>query len=401
MLVVVANWGIADGTLVSASRHDQVAWLRAVRRAAIRAGFRRDGRYLPPQRIDVVLAGDTFDLLTSTAWTDAVRPWQRGPRAAAARDRVLAQAAARGGRLLAGLRRWARRGIPLPRANRHGRPAPGTEMPVPAAVAILAGDRDAWLEDAHAVAGRHRIVLGGVWSGSACAASIRHGHEFDPFSCGDGESRHPRDRGPTLAESLAVDLVARFGATLREDATGWPAARPLVAALVAARPAQMAAVFRRWRLRHGGALANVGEQWKAAVDGWWREARRTRPTCAVEYDPVDAVAATLAAADAEDDAGTADPFDLPVGLPTGRGADGHGAAGFLLLGHPPAQGGGHAGPRASLVCLGAPTVAPGPPPTAILTRHGDEVRLDWLGDEPAVAIAAPRPQFSARIVEAA
>lgn len=152
MLVVVANWGIADGTLVAPARHDQVAWLQAVRRAVLRAGFRNDGRYQPPDRVDIVFAGDTFDLLTSTAWTADARPWHRGARARAARERVLEAAAARAGRLLAGLRRWTRAGIAMPRAGRHGRPTPGTEMLLPVGVSLLSGDRDGWLEDAQPVA---------------------------------------------------------------------------------------------------------------------------------------------------------------------------------------------------------------------------------------------------------
>lgn len=399
MLVVVANWGIADGTLVSPPRHDQVAWLRAVRRAVIRAGFRHDGRYQPPDRADIVLAGDTFDLLTSTAWTADTRPWHRGPRSRAARERVLAAAAARGGRLLAGLRRWARAGLAVPRAGRHGRPAPGTETLLPVGVSLLSGDRDGWLEDAQPVAARHRLPLGVAWSGSACEVRVRHGHEFDPFTCGECEVVSTRDRGPTLAESLAVDLVARFGGLLAADAARWPAARPLVAALAGARPAQMAAAFRRWRQVASAPPPAVGDLWKKAVEAWWREARRNRPACGVEYDPVDAVAATLGSASDAAAGAAAVPFDPPCGLPGGGAAD---DGRVLVLGHPLAPvGNPTATDGPAIICLGRTAARRGGPATAILTRHDDRVRQDWLHDDPDAAIVATRGHAPATIVEAA
>ena len=36
-----------------------------IQRSALRAGFRHDGRYKPLERLDIVFAGDTFDLYAS------------------------------------------------------------------------------------------------------------------------------------------------------------------------------------------------------------------------------------------------------------------------------------------------------------------------------------------------
>lgn len=401
MLVVVANWGIADGTLLPATRHAQVGWLRDVRRAVIRSGMRRDGSYAPPERVDVVLAGDTFDLLTSMVWTAQARPWQRGPRARDARERVLVGAAARAGRLLAGLRRWARTGMAVPGAGRNGRPAAGSAVHVPVGVVLLAGDRDAWLEDAQPVAGRHGIRVGAAWTDSARGAIVRHGHEFDPFTGDDGESDavRARDRGPTLAESLAVDLVARFGAALAADAAGWAVTRPLVAALAGTRPALAAATFRRWRLRTAAAPP-VADRWRMAVDAWWREARRVRPTCGVEYDPVDAVATTLAAAGDSTTGPTVAAFDPPCGLPIGAGGSDRE---ILVLGHPPAAvtAGGNGAAAPSLVCLGRAAAPRSAPATAVFTRHDGLLRHDRLHDEPETAIVAALGHASGPVVEAA
>ena len=62
MLVVTANWGFTDGTLAAVPPRAAAAeFRREVRRATVRAGFRRDGRYEPVDGVDVVLAGDTCD----------------------------------------------------------------------------------------------------------------------------------------------------------------------------------------------------------------------------------------------------------------------------------------------------------------------------------------------------
>ena len=76
MLVVTANWAIGDGTLWRRPLRGLVsrAW-GVIQRSALRAGFRHDGRYRPLERLDIVFAGDTFDLYASRLWaTGDVRP---------------------------------------------------------------------------------------------------------------------------------------------------------------------------------------------------------------------------------------------------------------------------------------------------------------------------------------
>jgi hypothetical protein len=118
MLVVTANWAIADGTVYGGPPSGVVrTFFREVRRAAWRAGFRHDGRYRPIESIQLVLAGDTFDGLSSLAWHGDLRPWQGGPRVRAAAERIAARAAHRGGRLLAALGRLNRDGLAVPQAD--------------------------------------------------------------------------------------------------------------------------------------------------------------------------------------------------------------------------------------------------------------------------------------------
>jgi len=75
MLVITANWAIADGTIRGGPTQSVVQhFLQEVRRAAWRFGFRQSGHYKPIQSIKILLAGDTLDGLTTLAWGDRSRP---------------------------------------------------------------------------------------------------------------------------------------------------------------------------------------------------------------------------------------------------------------------------------------------------------------------------------------
>lgn len=442
MLVATANWALADGTIVSPPRRRQAEWLAAVHRAAIRAGFREDGRYRPIERIDVVLAGDTFDWLTSTAWTAAVRPWHGGARVRAARERVM-RAAARGGfLLLSGLKRWARGGLAVPSADRRGRPVLAAEVRIPVAVTLLAGDRDRWLAAAAEAAGRSGFAVGETWS--AGAVSVRHGAESDPlcvtgtFVAGEVAAR---DRQPTLGESLAVDLVARFGAALPRDPHAPRARQSLVAALAACRPLDAPHVLGRWLASARSGMPVAADEaemvvglWRRAVAAWWREARRTAPSCGVEFDPLDALAAWLDRAATD---GRWPPLSGRDRELVERLADGPVACGepwaeegiddqtrLDILGHPSAPAAAAACRR--IVCLGCPPAADvavrsrlpidvacvgiaaglhAGPTHAIFLRRGDSLGWHWMrnaaDDAAAVCIPAGYRPSADGVVEAA
>jgi len=336
MLVVSANWAITDGTLVSQPRRLQAEWLAAVSRAAVRGGFQRDGRYASIDRLDVVLAGDTFDALTTTAWLDGVRPWHEGCRAAAVAGRVLTAAAARGRRLLAGLAAWARRGVAVPAADRRGRPDASRRVPVPVRVAILPGDRDRWLAGAAARFARRGIALAPAWS--AAGVAVLHGAELDPFCCPAADADMGR---PTLGASLAVDLVARFGAALRSRPGLWPECRPLVGRLAAARPLDLPLVVGEWLARLP--LAAIREEWRASVAAWRREARLLDPLGDLGFDAIDAVAAWM------DDLDPRPQRESELGALLAEPPPVAAAAGVVVL--------GHRGPSADPAVVGL-----GPPP---------------------------------------
>ena len=319
MLVVTANWALADGTLVAAPRRSQQEFLDAVHRAAWRSGFRRDGRYEPIDGIDIVFAGDTFDALTSSVWTGDARPWHEGVRAAAFATGVLRAAAARGRRLLGGLAVWARDGLMVPGADRRGRPVPGWERRVPVRVTILPGDRDPWVAGAVGRLGRRGIRVAAAWT--APGVAVCHGAEFDPLW---GMAEPGR---PTLGASLAVDLVARFGNAVRGRPDLWPSCRPLVARLATARPADMPGIVGDWLALLEQGTGVVRDAWLAAVAAWRRQARRAEPACDTTFDSIDAVAAWMDAVQAAgpaagDVAGLLDSRP-PAGLPSGTVVFGH------------------------------------------------------------------------------
>ncbi|MFM8706237.1 MAG: hypothetical protein ACKOHG_20720, partial [Planctomycetia bacterium] len=177
MLVVTANWSITDGTLVDPPGRAQCAeFLAGIRRSAARAGVRRDGGYRPVERVDVILAGDTFDWLVSATWLGHERPWHRRARRGATRDRVMHAALKRGMRLLGRLGRLTREGLLVAGADGRGRPLLGTQVKVPVRIVMLAGDRDAALEEPRSVewAARRGITVGGSWTEPAVNIALGH-----------------------------------------------------------------------------------------------------------------------------------------------------------------------------------------------------------------------------------
>ena len=388
MLVVSANWMLSDGTLAASAAAPHVGvWLQAVQRAAVRAGFRRDGSYRPLDDLQIVLAGDTFDCLTSAAWTAQLRPWHDGRAAHAARRTVLAQAMRRGRRLLARFSRWARHGLPVPTADRRGRPVLATTALVPVRVALLAGDRDSWLDEAWGEAARYGLSIGSVWSDDL--TTVRHGLESDPCVL-HVESRRASGRGwqPTIGESVAVDLVARFAATVMAT----PAAtvcRPLVAALAACGPLEVPVGFGRWLdSSHGPSAAAGGHreailtQWRRSVAAWHRETMRQPPVSPAGVAVCDALAAHFDAVDRGlGQTVTRDACELLTPRPAAT------SRGTSVLGHVPATWSLDHG-AARVICLG-PAVASGwsdgaarhrfgPPPT-VVRRDADWQRLPIPG----------------------
>ncbi|MCE9630819.1 MAG: hypothetical protein K8S94_08935 [Planctomycetia bacterium] len=292
MLVVTSNWAIGDGTLLRPFAAWRATLPAAIHRAAVRGGFRRDGGYRPIDGLDLVVAGDTFDWLLSAEWCGDVRPWHGGVRPRETRLRIAERSARSARRLFATLARWVRHGLPVPADDGRGRPG-RTGVSVPVRVTLLAGDRDFALIEIARHATRMPFAIGERWENAD--VSIRHGHDLDP-ACHRGDARAPTasdDRSPTLAESVAVDLVARFAATVGRGAAAGAAA-PLLRALAACPVVEIPCAIAAW-LRQRPHSAPLGiepfdEAWRRAVAAWLAEARRCVPSCEVEFDALHCLA---------------------------------------------------------------------------------------------------------------
>lgn len=389
VLVVTSNWCIPDGSLTPGPAPGLVARFRAeVRRACLRAGFRADGRYRPVQGIAVVCAGDTFDWLTSREWVGDVRPWESGRRAAAARERAAARSLRHGGRFLGTLATWVRRGLVVPAADRRGRPVPGSIHRVGARVSLLRGDRDRWIERMPAPAGLAGLTVGMCWTDGA--VTVRHGEEFEPPWC-------PGVAEPTLGESLAVDLIARFAAALADAVGAWPSGAAVMRGIVAGRladaPTRLAAALAA--AARGGTLpaaerAAIAGEWHRAVSAWHRAARRLGVGRAEGVDVVDDVAAAMTLA-----------VDAPPpvaarwnGTHQSREDAPHAAECREILGHPPAGYVPHPGRFGRVFCIGPQPLpstvegrgADGGPTTAGLALFDPPGMISTTGDGAAAAV---------------
>lgn len=390
MLVVTSNWWVTDGTLTAPPPRRFVDRFRAeVRRSSLRCGFGTDGRYRPVGSIDIVLAGDTFDWLVSREWTGDIRPWHGGIRAAAARERVAGRAAVRGRRLLATLAGWTRRGIPVPVADKHGRPA-ATASRVPVSVAMLSGDRDRWLEvSACGRAGPSApAAVGTCWSDGD--VTVQHGAAIDPLHAA-------ADAEPTLGESLAVDLIAAYGAAVHEDAACRPLAAGLLRELAGGCLGDAGIRLAGWLAARGrdatltrDARQRFGDAWQRAIDRWHRAARRLPPRRGDGVDIASRVAGWLSLDAAGRNGGA---WQSTGWFPAAPPEIDSRPAGTIVLGHPPADGQPSPAHRSQLVCLGVPTrrttpAFPAEPvgPGAVIIhpgRHGrlvDRLPLGGLAD---------------------
>lgn len=348
MLVATANWGLGDGSLAAAPDPSFPGRLASeLHRAALRAGFRHDGRYRPIARLGLVLAGDTFDGLVSDRWLDGVRPWERRRQVAERHEDVLRAAWRAARRHVGWVVRLARRGLVVPAADRHGRPVLSARVRVPADVVVLAGDRDVALARlGGGFSSRSRTIgVGGIWEGDG--VRIAHGVACDPLAA--------RAEGPTLLQSLAVDLIARFGAALRGRPGGAGFGRKLLRLLVDAAvldlPQRLAGGMAALGAEDG---AWVESAWRRAVDHWARAARRVG--CVDDDGVVDAIAAWMHHLPGMPGPSPAIRRMVEIlATPLPMSGQGRSADMLLVLGHP--------GPAPHLVgervvCLGPPTVAP-------------------------------------------
>ena len=291
MLVVTANCAIGDGSLWRRPLRSLLprAW-GAVQRAALSAGFRGDGRYEPIDRLDLVFAGDTFDLLGSRRWASGDhRPWHRATAAAAIRRDVAAAASRRAAGLVRLARRLVTDGLAVPAATRQGRPHLRLPTRVPVSITLLAGDRDGCLAPlGNWPAGLHWADR---WSGDHW--QVEHGQRFDPLhGAGSGLPGEP----PAVTQSLAVGLVARFAGQVTGELPPAAAGGRLLADN---HPLDLADAFWHLLLPRVAAASleradRLADCWKRFVADWYREAVCEQVDVPAGFDFLGRLAAELA-----------------------------------------------------------------------------------------------------------
>jgi hypothetical protein len=245
-------------------------------------------------------------------------------------------------------------------------------------VTILPGDRDPWIAGAGARLARRGIEVAGAWS--VPGISVCHGAEFDPLWTAAEPGR------PTLAASLAVDLVARFGTALRGRPDLWPACRPLVAQLAASRALELPGVVAEWLAAMERSAAALRDTWLAAVAAWRRQARIVEPACDASFDAIDAIAGWMEALHHRPpDAAGAITALLDPRPPFGA------ESGTVVLGH---WSGAAAG--ATIVGLG-PTPGNAVDPAAVVTLAGVAPARQRRGPEHVVFPDPDRPAVHYRL----
>jgi len=354
MIVVTANWEISDGTIWPSATGGVVArFIAALTRAAVRGGWRHDGSYAPLDRVDVVLAGDTFDWLASRAWLGPVRPWHRGGRQRKIHAEVVAAALRHGRRCFAPLLRTLRRGICVPQADRRGRPVVGPSTVVPVGVTLLAGnlDKPPCCQWPRSLASRLGFGVGHAWSTDGIV--IRHGHGHDPL-WGEGSSSGD-DPEPCLGEVVRVDLLGRFATRPEVAALPGIERRRFLAELKGEHPLAAAAAVGKWMTFLGGTVA-LSDAWLASVEAWHRSARATGIRLDAPFDVIDALASRLTALEESRPdrrrhraVGSSDPL-ADVLLPRPHPAVDDGP--IVVLGHPPESHSSPPCPSGRTVCLG-------------------------------------------------
>ncbi len=295
MLAVTANWGLTDGSLGGPGPASASGWLDSLRAAVVRAGWGPTGRYRPVERLTIVLAGDSFDLLLSERWAGRARPWHGGRHAREARLGVTARAVAGARRPIAKLCRWVRHGLAVPAADVRGRPVDTIRSRVEVEVVALVGDRDGDLASAAGGPTWRGLHVGSAWCDDRHA--IRHGQEFDPIRFRECGIASHRDAQPTLAESVVVDLIVPFALMLRRTSAGWEQVRQTMTALAAADVVDLVPLVAK--LIAGSAAVGhsaVVTAWRRAIDGWVAAVRRDPPGHEARFDAPIELAAWFATA---------------------------------------------------------------------------------------------------------
>ena len=242
MLVIISDLHLTDGTSGETIHADAFKGFQEnLRELAYYASWRDENRYVPVERIDLVLLGDILDVIRSTTWCAAppeVRPWgdQGDPRFAPMVARITQDVITNNREFLAHIRSLHDSKImSVPPTGPDGRVATKAvkRVPVPVRIHYLVGNHD-WffhLKGPAYDAIRKAIVdaLGLAHANSSPfphdpfesplieqiyrdhQVFARHGDIFDPSNF-----ELSRDAS-SLGDAIVIELLDRFGVAVKEQ----------------------------------------------------------------------------------------------------------------------------------------------------------------------------------------
>lgn len=242
MLVIISDLHLTDGTSGETIHADAFkGFQESLRELAYYASWRDDRRYVPIERIDLVLLGDILDAIRSTLWCSAppeVRPWgdQNDPRFAEMVKRITQAVIMNNKESLAHIRSLHDPNIlSVPPTGPDGRVAikPAKRVPIPVRIHYLVGNHD-WFF--HLKGSSHdeirKIIVEALGLENANTSPFphepfesslieqiyrehrlfaRHGDIFDPSNF-----EHSRDAS-SLGDAIVIELLDQFGITVREQ----------------------------------------------------------------------------------------------------------------------------------------------------------------------------------------
>jgi len=149
MLVIVSDLHLSDGTTGATLASGAFSlFVQRLRELALSASCRADGIFRPVQRIDLVLLGDTLDLLHSAHWREkpAIRPWgnTHSPEFIEQIARITSGIFAHNRQALALLRALGTQAVvtlpsAMPIAGGHAKPQ---DQPTPVRIHYMVGNHD-------------------------------------------------------------------------------------------------------------------------------------------------------------------------------------------------------------------------------------------------------------------
>ena len=149
MLVILSDLHLNDGTTGATPPPAALAlFVERLKELALAASWRTDGAYRPIERLDLVLLGDTLDLLHSARWSarPGVRPWGnlQSPEMVDQVTKITSDILSQNQESLAILRSLATEGdLTLPPMLRTARPASDADnQPVSVRLHYMVGNHD-------------------------------------------------------------------------------------------------------------------------------------------------------------------------------------------------------------------------------------------------------------------